>query len=142
MKKWFRLTTLEGRVLAVVLLVLLAVVLTEVSTVRDSATNVCTKCLAHRRTVSRKIMWRVVEDRDEVHPLAGNEGIDCQHQWMFTVGSHWSGLGGGYVADGPSDGPSTPELRKLIEEYEKRTRRDYRDEVQKVLEAARRGTKK
>lgn len=81
-------------------------------------------------------MWRVVEDRDRVYPLAGNENIDCQHQWMFIVGSHWSGLGGGYVADGPSDGPSTPELRGPIEEYEQRTGRDYREEVQKVLEVA------
>lgn len=137
MNKWFRLSKTEAWVLVAVLLALLSLLLSEVSTVRDSATRVCTKCLAHRRTVSRKIMWRVVEERDGIYPLAGNEDVICQHQWITKVRSRWSGFGLGGVGDGPGSDLSRPEMRKAVEEYENRTGRNYHDEVQKVLEAAR-----
>ncbi len=130
MKKWF---TLVGRATCfLVLFALLALLFTDIGTKRKSRTRLCVNCLAHRRTVVRTRFWRTIEDRDTVYPLAGNENVICQHEWLMVGGSDTFGFGGGSFYSYPSSPEQRIKRAQAIDEYEQRTGRRYDDELERL----------
>lgn len=103
---------------------------TNFGTKRVSKRRICLSCMAERYTVFRTFLWRVVEDRDNIVPLPGNEDFACNHDWVFTdSGESWGLLFKGRAAGSRQLRESErTKIQRSIEENEKRTGRSYAKE--------------
>lgn len=137
---WKWITFIVRATYILVFLLLFAMLCTELSTKRTSQSSVCAHCLAHRRTVTRKLMWRVIEDRDTIYLLPDNEKVDCQHDWIVEGSSSKSGFGGQAAASGRYGDPRFLNRNAAIEDYEHRTGRDYVKEEHKIDELDRKAS--